>query len=83
MGDRRIDDRGQKSDDRSRRNLNGEGGAVKQRAESIAHSLDRGQKADRDERSQPGRRPEKFARLGRAAGLIEKETQARQMSNVD
>jgi hypothetical protein len=27
-----------------------------------------------DERSQPSRRPEKFTRLGRAAGLIEKET---------
>ncbi len=27
-----------------------------------------------DERSQPSRLPEKFTRLGRAAGLIEKET---------
>ena len=27
-----------------------------------------------DKRSQPSRLPEKFSRLGRAAGLIEKET---------
>ena len=34
-------------------------------------------------RVQPRRRPEKFTRLGRVAGLIEKETDERPTSNIE